>query len=60
MPMENHEAETIREIEGLRTLARWYRDWALLTGSEVERLTRLGVAEHIDAKARALLRELKN
>ena len=58
--MDNHEAETIREMQGLRRLAQWYRDWAPLAGSETERLTRLTFAEHIDAKARALLGELKN
>ena len=50
--------ETIREIERLRVLADWYRGWALVSSSEDERRDRLGLADHIDAKARALMRGL--
>lgn len=50
--------ETIREIERLRVLADWYRNWALASGSEEQRLSRLGLADHIDANARALMRRL--
>jgi len=48
----------MREIEGLRVLAQWYRDWAGVAGSEYERNARLGLAEDIDAQARAMLRDL--
>ena len=54
--MDDHQVETIREIERLRVLADWYRDWALVSGSEQERTSRLGLADHIDGKARALMR----
>jgi hypothetical protein len=56
--MNDHDAETVREIERLRMLAQWYRDWAALSGSSAVRENRLQLADHIDARARALLREL--
>jgi hypothetical protein len=55
---EDQRIDTIREIERLRVLADWYRNWALASGSEEQRLSRLGLADHIDANARALMREL--
>jgi len=48
--------ETIREIERLRILADWYRGWATVSGSEEQRLSRLGLADHIYANVRALMR----
>jgi hypothetical protein len=56
---EEEHMETIREIERLRVLADWYRSWALASGSEEQRTSRLGLADHIDAKARALMRGLR-
>jgi hypothetical protein len=56
--MNEHDAETVREIGRLRTLAQRYRDWAALSGSSPVRENRLRLADHIDARARALLREL--
>jgi hypothetical protein len=58
MTEEEHRMETIREIERLRVLADWYRGWATVSGSEDERRNRLGLADHIDANARALMRGL--
>ena len=55
---EDQRMETIREIERLRVLADWYRNWALASGSEEQRLSRLRLADHIDANARALMRKL--
>jgi hypothetical protein len=55
---EEQRMQTIREIERLRVLADWYRNWALASGSEEQRLSRLGLADHIDGKARALMRSL--
>lgn len=57
--MDDHRAETIHEIERLRVLADWYRDWAQTSGSEQVREARLGLAETAEAKARALQRELE-
>jgi hypothetical protein len=59
MTEEEHRMETIREIERLRILADWYRGWATVSGREDERRNRLGLADHIDAKARALMRGLR-
>jgi hypothetical protein len=59
MPEDEHRMETIREIERLRVLADWYRGWALTSGSEEQRSSRLGLADHIDAKARALMHGLR-
>jgi len=56
--MKDEPAVMVREIEGLRVLAQWYRDWAGVAGSEYERNARLGLAEDIDAQARAMLRDL--
>jgi hypothetical protein len=58
--MDDHRAETIHEIERLRVLAEWYRDWAHATGSEQVRKTRLDLADTAEAKARALLRKLES
>jgi hypothetical protein len=59
MTDEEHRMETIREIERLRVLADWYRSWAQAGGSEEQRSSRLGLADHIDAKARALMGGLR-
>jgi hypothetical protein len=59
MTEEEHRMETIREIERLRILADWYRNWALASGSEEQRSSRLELADHIDAKARALMHGLR-
>jgi hypothetical protein len=56
--MDDQQAETIHEIERLRALADWYRNWALLAGSEQERTGRLGLADDIDAQARTLMRDI--
>jgi hypothetical protein len=53
------ELDTIREIERLRVLADWYRDWALVSGSAAERAARIGLADDIDARARALKHRLR-
>ena len=57
--MDDHRAETIHEIERLRSVADWYRDWARQTGSEQVRQARLGLALTAEAKVRALQRELE-
>jgi hypothetical protein len=57
--MDDLQADTIREIERLRVLADWYRGWARVSGSEQDRTARLGLADHIEAKARTLLRQLE-
>jgi hypothetical protein len=56
--MKDEPAVKVREIERLRVLAQWYRDWAGVAGSGDDRNARLGLAEYIDAKARAMLRDL--
>ena len=56
--MDDRQIDTIREIERLRVLADWYRGWALVSGSEQQRTSRLGIADDIDAEARALMRSL--
>jgi hypothetical protein len=53
------ELDTIREIERLRVLADWYRDWALVSGSAAGRTARIGLADDIDAQARALMHRLR-
>ena len=58
--MDDHRAETIHEIERLRVLAAWYRDWAHSTRSDQMRETRLDLADTAEAKARALLRKLES
>ena len=59
MTEAEHRMETIHEIERLRILADWYRNWALASGNEEQRSSRLELADHIDAKARALMRGLR-
>jgi len=57
--MGDLQVETIREIERLRVLAAWYREWASASGGEQDRTARMEVADHIDAKARTLVRQLE-
>jgi hypothetical protein len=52
--MEWVQTDALAEIERLKSLAAWYRDWADLAGSEHERQGRLGLATRLDAKAAAL------
>jgi hypothetical protein len=52
--MECAQPDALAEIERLKSLAAWYRDWADLAGSEHERQGRLGLAAGIEAKAAAL------
>jgi hypothetical protein len=56
--MNDEQTVTVREIEQLRVLAQWYRAWAGVAGSDDERNARLGLAEDVDATARAMLRDL--
>jgi hypothetical protein len=57
--MECVQADLLAEIERLKSLAAWYRDWADLAGSEHERQGRLGLAARLDAKAAALAAGLR-
>jgi hypothetical protein len=51
--------DPLAEIERLKSLAAWYRDWADLAGSDHERDGRLGLAARLDAQAAALAAELR-
>jgi hypothetical protein len=55
--MNDHDAETVREIERLRMLAQWYRDWAALSGSSAVRENRsAGSVAGVAARVRATTR----
>jgi hypothetical protein len=57
--MDCAQPDPLAEIERLKSLAAWYRDWAGLAGSDHERDGRLGLAARFDAKAAALAAELQ-
>ncbi|HUC68304.1 MAG TPA: hypothetical protein VMA53_23005 [Stellaceae bacterium] len=52
--MEWAQTDALAEIERLKSLAAWYRDWADLAGSDHERQGRLGLAARLDAQAATL------
>jgi len=57
--MQCVQTDPLAEIERLKSLAAWYRDWADLASSDHERYGRLSLAARLDAKAAALAAELR-
>jgi hypothetical protein len=57
--MECAQPDALAEIERLKSLAAWYRDWADLAGSDRERQGRLSLAAQLDAKAAGLAAALR-
>jgi hypothetical protein len=41
-----------KEIDTLRELAAWYREWAEVTDSPPEKAKRLGLADYLEREAR--------